>query len=109
LKKFDETLPIINKSKHPKKKGRNTKNKKEGPTSKKKTIESSKKANRKGRNIKFSNPLLFLQEALSNKERGAPFEMETTSSLENPPPIAIACFKIEIAYARCNVIDIFCL
>jgi hypothetical protein len=29
--KCDETLPIINKSKHPKKKGRNTRNKKEQP------------------------------------------------------------------------------
>jgi hypothetical protein len=59
VKKIDGTLPIINKSKHPKKKrGRNTKNKKEGLKSKK-TIEPSKKANHKGRKIKFSNPLLF--------------------------------------------------
>jgi hypothetical protein len=57
-KKNDETLPIINKSKHPKK-GGNTKNKKEVPTMSKKTIEPSKKANYKGRNIKFSNPLLL--------------------------------------------------
>jgi hypothetical protein len=48
----DETLPIINKPKHPKK--GNTKNKMEGPTSKK-TKESPKKANHKG-NIKFLNP-----------------------------------------------------
>jgi hypothetical protein len=54
-------LPIINKPKHPKKKGgENTKNKKEGPMSKK-TKESTKKVNHKG-NIKFPNSLP-LQEA----------------------------------------------
>jgi hypothetical protein len=47
---FDETLPITNKPKHPKK-GGNKRNKMEGPTSKK-TKESPKRANHKG------NPLL---------------------------------------------------
>ncbi len=50
----DETLPIINKPKHPKR--GNTRNKMEGSTSKK-TKESPKRANHKG-NIKFWNPLL---------------------------------------------------
>jgi hypothetical protein len=52
-----ETLPIINKPKHPpKKKKGNTRNKMEGPMSKK-TKEPSKRANHKG-NIKFPNPFL---------------------------------------------------
>jgi hypothetical protein len=50
----DETLPIVNKPKHPKK--GNPRNKKEGPTSKK-TKKQSKKVNQKG-NIKFPNSLL---------------------------------------------------
>jgi hypothetical protein len=52
----DETLPIINKPNHP---NGNTRNKMEGPTSKK-TKEPLKKANDKG-NIKFLNPLLAYQ------------------------------------------------
>jgi hypothetical protein len=54
----DETLPIINKPKTPKKRG-NTKNKKEGPTSKK-TKEQPKRTNHK-ENIEFSNSLLSQQ------------------------------------------------
>jgi hypothetical protein len=50
----DETLPIINKPKHPKKKKReNTRNKMKGPTSKK-TKEPPKRANDKG-NMKLIN------------------------------------------------------
>ncbi len=49
----DETLPIINKPKHPKK--GNTRNKMKGTTSKK-TKESPKRAHHKG-NIKSLNPL----------------------------------------------------
>jgi len=81
-------LPIINKSKHPKKgrKYKEQKGRKEGPTTSKKTIEPSKKANYKGRNIKFSNPPPPLAISISNKERGDPFEMggpfESTSSLK---------------------------
>jgi hypothetical protein len=52
---YDETLPIINKSKHPKK-GGNTRKKKEEPTSKK-TKEPPKEGKPPG-NIKFPNPLL---------------------------------------------------
>jgi len=44
--KDDETLPIINKPNHPKRMG-NTRNKMEGPTSKK-TKEPLKRANNKG-------------------------------------------------------------
>jgi hypothetical protein len=51
----DETLPIIKKSKHPKKRGiQGTKT--EGPVSKK--IKESSKETKPQRNIKFSNPLL---------------------------------------------------
>jgi hypothetical protein len=53
----DETLPIINKPKHPKR--GNTRNKNKGPTSKK-TKEQPKRANHKG-NIKFPNSLLSRQ------------------------------------------------
>ncbi len=63
----DETLPIINKPKHPKK--RNTRNKMEGPTSKK-TKESPKRVNHKG-NIKFQNPY---GKKHINKERGEPLK-----------------------------------
>jgi hypothetical protein len=52
--KNDETLPIINKPKHPQKRG-NTSNKMEGPMSKK-TKEPAKRVSHKG-NIKFPNPL----------------------------------------------------
>jgi hypothetical protein len=52
----NETVPTINKPKHPKKKG-NTRNKMEGPMFKKKTKESPKRVNHKG-NIKFLNPFL---------------------------------------------------
>jgi hypothetical protein len=52
----DETLPIIHKPKHPQKRG-NTKNKMEGPTSKK-TKEPSKGTNPKG-SIKFLNLLML--------------------------------------------------
>jgi hypothetical protein len=61
----DETLPIINKPKHPKKRG-NTKNKMEGPMSKE-TKEPPKQVNHKG-NIKFPNPLL-LQEAYQIRKK----------------------------------------
>ncbi len=55
-KNGDETLPIINKLKHPKKKWGNTRNKMKAPMSKK-TKEPPKRANHKG-NIKFTNPLM---------------------------------------------------
>ncbi len=58
LELIDETLPIINKPKHPKK-GGNKRNKMEGPTSKK-TKEPPKRVNHKG-NIKLLNPLLSQQ------------------------------------------------
>jgi hypothetical protein len=74
VKKNDETLPIINKSKHPKKKGeRNTKNKKEGPKSKK-TIETIKEGEpqMEEHQVLEPSPLLFAR-SISNKERGRSF------------------------------------
>jgi hypothetical protein len=62
----DETLRIINKPKHQKKRG-NTRNKMEGPMSKKQK-ESPKKVNHKG-NIKFPNPPSC---QISNKEKEGP-------------------------------------
>jgi hypothetical protein len=53
----DETLPITNKTKHPKNKGGNTRNKMQGPVSKK-TNKPPKKVKHK-ENIKFLNPLLL--------------------------------------------------
>jgi hypothetical protein len=55
LWKAGETLPIINKPKHPKDRG-NTRIKMQGPTCKK-TKEPPNRPNHKG-NIKFLNPLL---------------------------------------------------
>jgi hypothetical protein len=65
----DETLPIINKPKQPKK--GNTRNKMEGSTSKMKR-EPSKRENHKG-NIKFLNPLL-LQETYQIGKGGGPLK-----------------------------------
>jgi hypothetical protein len=72
----DETLPIINKPKHPKKRGK-TRNKMEGPNSKK-TKEPPKRANHKA-NIKFPTPLA---RSISNKVMGG--LPERRPSLEEP-------------------------
>jgi hypothetical protein len=58
----DETLPTINKPKHPKKKRGNMRNKMEGPTSKRRQMNHLRGQTNKG-NIKFLDPLLLLQEA----------------------------------------------
>jgi hypothetical protein len=47
ITKCDETLPIINKSKHPKKRGNTREGRREGPMSKK-TEESPKEPNHQG-------------------------------------------------------------
>jgi hypothetical protein len=74
---YDETLPIINKPKHPTKWGK-IKNKIEGPTSKK-TTEPPQRANHKG-NIKFLNPLLSREAYRIGKGGGA---LERMPSLKN--------------------------
>jgi hypothetical protein len=63
---LDGTLPIINKLKHLKKKG-NTRNKMEGPTSKK-TKEPPKRVNHKG-NLKFPNPLFCHEKHIKQEKR----------------------------------------
>jgi hypothetical protein len=88
----DETLPIINKPKHPKKR-ENTSNKKEGPT--------SKRVNHKG-NIKFPNRL-WLQDAYQIRKGENLFKWHL--SLEEPSLIATTRLKIEIACACCNIVD----
>jgi hypothetical protein len=69
-----------------------TRNKMEGPTSKK-TDEPPKRENHK-RNI-------------WNKERGGP--PERTPNLDKPSPTTPSCLKIEIACACCNTTNTFCL
>jgi hypothetical protein len=96
--KNDETLPIMNKPKHPKR--GNTMNKMEGPTSKK-MKEPAKRVYHKG-NIKFPNSL-SLREAYQIKKGGGP--LERRSSLEELSPIATSRLKIKIACARWNIID----
>ncbi len=44
---------------------------------------------------------------ISHKERARP--PKRTPSLEEPSPTSITHFKIEIAWACCNTIDILCL
>jgi hypothetical protein len=74
---YNETLPIIIKPKHPKK-GGNTRNKMEGPMSKK-TKEAPKRVNHKG-NIKCPNPLLS-QEAYQIRKG------DSKHQVPKPPPL----------------------
>jgi hypothetical protein len=100
------------KSKHPKR--GNTMNKMKGPTSKK-TIESPKRANHKGKNIIFPNPNYLkgqitrgtscsqtppIARSISNKERGGLLERRSSFS-----PIATAHLKLKIIYAHYNAIN----
>jgi len=110
-KKNDETLPIINKSKHLKKGGKYKEQK--GRTH---HVQEDNRTIKEGELQREEHQVLKpppLAISISNKERGDPFEMggpfERTSSLKKFSPIAIACLKIEIAYTCCNVIDILCL
>jgi len=89
----DETLPTINKPKHPKKKRGNMRNKMEGPTSKK-TIEPPKMPNQQGER-QVPGPPPVVARSISNNERGGP--PETRPSLEKPSPTATAHLKIETA------------
>ncbi len=69
----------------------------EGPTSKK-TNEPPKRVTTRGTSS-FSNP--SRHEKHINNEKGGPFAR--TPSLDEPSPIAIACFKREVACTRCNI------
>jgi hypothetical protein len=83
---------------------RETRNKMEGPMSKK-TNEPPKRANHNG-NIKFMKPSPFAKN-ISNKKKGEPLEM--MPSLDEPSFTPTTHFKIENAYACCNAIKTFCL
>jgi hypothetical protein len=68
MKINDETLPIINKTKHPKKKKKEYMEQNERTHMSKKTKEPPKRANHKG-NIKFSNPFLSKEAYQIRKEK----------------------------------------
>jgi len=97
---YNETLPIINKPKHPKK-GRNKEQ--NGRTH----VQEDNKTTKEGkpqRNVKFSNPLV---RSISNRERGG--ALKRMHSLKEPSPTAITRSKIKIACAHYNIIDPFYL
>jgi hypothetical protein len=115
----DETLPIINKPKHPKK-GRIQGTKWKDPHPRKwkdpsprnltkRTIEEGEPQ----REHQVPKPPLVAR-CISNKERGEPLQMtpsleEPSLSLEEPSLIATTHLKIEIACACCNIVDTLCL
>ncbi len=91
----DETLLIINKSKHPKK---GECKKQNGRTH----VQKDKKSTKKGepqREHQVLEPLLVTR-SISNKERGGP--LERTPNIEGLSSTAIAHFKIETTYTSCN-------
>jgi hypothetical protein len=84
-----ETLPIINKPKHPKK-GEHKEQKRRSQ------IQEDKRTTQEGKPQKehqLPEPLPIAR-SISNKERGGP--LERTPSLKEPSPIATTCFKAEI-------------
>jgi hypothetical protein len=95
-----ETLPVINKPKHSKKKGGNTRKKWKEPTSKKKTKRTTNECKSHKEHQVPPEPLPVTR-SISNKNiRKGP--LERTLSLEEPSPTATACLKIETACPRCN-------
>jgi hypothetical protein len=102
MKINDETLPIINKPKHPKK---NEYKEQNGRTH----IQENKRTTQEGepqREHKVPKPLLIAR-SISNKERGRP--PERMLDLDKSLFIAIPRFKIETAYTHCNAINTFCI
>jgi len=97
---FDETLPTINKSKHPKRRGlQRTKRRDPCPRRTTKTGQTTTE-----HRIPESPPVA---RSISNNKRVGP--LERMPSLEEPSPTAIARLKIEIAWTHCNAIDTFFL
>jgi len=80
----------------------NTKNKMEGPMSKK----IKKKRDESQREHQVLEPPL-VKRSISNKERGGPFEK--TPNLQEPSPTTTTHFQIEITCACCDIIDTLCL
>jgi len=97
----DETLPIINKSKHPKKGGIQG-TKKEGPMFKK----TKQPLKGTAREHQIPKPPLVTR-SISNNETGGPFER--TPNLEEPSPTAMSSFKIKTTWVHCNAPDTLCL
>jgi hypothetical protein len=83
---FDETLPIINKSKHPKK-GEYKGKKGKDPRPRKQKNHQMKATTREHQ---VPEPLLVTR-SISNNERGGP--LERMLSLKEPSPITTTCFK----------------
>jgi len=87
----DETLPIINKSQHPKK--GDYKGKKIGRTH----VQEHKRTSKRGQTTREHQvpkcPHVMI--SISNSDRGGPHERRP--SLEKPSPTTTSCFKIETA------------
>jgi hypothetical protein len=98
----DETLPIINKPKHPKKGEYMEQNGRSHVQEKKRTTQEGEQQ----KEHQVPEPPLITKN-ISNKERGRP--LERTPSLKEPSPITTTCFKIKIKHARYIAIDTLCL
>jgi hypothetical protein len=96
LRNCDETLPIINKPKHPKEKGKYKEQNARTHVLEDKGTTSKGKLQRQHQ---VPKPL-SLAKSISNKERGGP--PQRRPSLNEPSPNATTCSKIEIICACCN-------
>ncbi len=99
---INETLPIINKPKHQKKKEYKEQNGRIHMQEDKKTTQESKP--QKEHQIPKPFPIT---RSILNKERGAP--SKRTLNLKEPSHIATTCFKIETTYAHYIAINTLCL
>jgi len=99
-------LPIINKSKHPKKKEGGIQGIKGKDPPSKKTKEAPKEGKPPG-NIKFLNSLPLFARSISNNERGGP--LARMHNVKELSPTAITCLKIEVTWAHYNIVDMLCL
>jgi hypothetical protein len=94
----NETLPIINKPKHPKKGGIQGTKWQDPCPRRQRTTQDAKPQ----REHQISKPSLVVI-SISNRERGGP--PERTPSLEKPSPTATSRLKIKIVYTCNNTID----
>jgi hypothetical protein len=94
----DETLPIINKPKHPMKEDYKEQNGKTWVQEHKKTTQECEPQKE---DQVFEPPPIV--RSISNKERGEHLKM--TPKLEEPSPIGMTHLKIEITFTCYNVID----
>jgi hypothetical protein len=98
----NETLPIINKPKHPKEGEYKEQNGRIHMQEDKKTTQESKP--QKEHQVLEPSPIV---RSILNKEKGRPYER--TFSLKELSPIATTCFKIETTYACYITTNTFCL